>query len=85
MKSLDGMFAYVVYDQKKKLIYLNSDVQGEKKIFFYEDDECLICSSSIKSILKYIRKKKVVLNDKVIRDYFDMINFLNFNNSIYKK
>ena len=30
---IDGMFAYCVYDQKRKKIYFSSDTQGEKKYF----------------------------------------------------
>ena len=41
-RKIDGMFAYCIYNQKNKKIYFSSDVQGEKKLFYFNDDNYLI-------------------------------------------
>ena len=48
---LDGMYAYVAYDKKKKDVYFSRDPQGEKSLYKFEDSEYIILSSEIRSIL----------------------------------
>ena len=67
-KKIDGMFAYCIYDQKKKKIYFASDVQGEKKLFYFNNEDYLIISSTISSILAVLGKEELNLNS--INNYF---------------
>ena len=50
---LNGMFAYVVYDKLKDKLIIVNDIQGEKNLYFYQDEEYFIVSSTIKSIQNF--------------------------------
>jgi asparagine synthase (glutamine-hydrolysing) len=84
-KLLDGMYAYCVYDEKNKYLYIASDPQGEKKIYHYTDDNFTIFSSTIIPILKFISKNKIKINYNTLKDYFDRRHFLNSENTFYEK
>ncbi|MDA7770582.1 asparagine synthase-related protein [Candidatus Pelagibacter sp.] len=86
-KLLDGMFAYCVFDEKNNNIFFASDVQGEKKLFYYNDDNYLICSSNILAIKKFLIKKKlqIEINISRFKDYFDTRHFIFSNETIYNK
>mgnify|MGYP003719413549 CR=1 FL=1 len=38
------MFAYVIYDKLKDKLTIVNDVQGEKNLYYYDDDNILIIS-----------------------------------------
>ena len=67
-KLLDGMFAYVVYDKKNDSINIVNDSQGEKNLYYFEDKNFFIVSSTIEPILFFTKTKK--LNDKPLKNYF---------------
>ena len=50
---LDGMYAFIVYDKVKNQILINRDPQGEKIIYIFEDNNEIIFSSEINSIVHY--------------------------------
>lgn len=81
-KKIDGMFAYCIYDQKKKKIYFASDVQGEKKLFYFNNEDYLIISSTISSILAVLGKKELNLDS--INNYFSTRHYLFFGDTCYK-
>ena len=81
-KKIDGMFAYCIYDQKKKTIYFASDAQGEKKLFYLNNDDYLIISSTISSILVTLGKKELNLDS--IDNYLATRHYLFFNDTCYK-
>ena len=81
-KKINGMFSYVVFDNLKNKLIFSSDIQGEKRLYKYNDDDYFILSSTIKSILDFIKKKE--LNKEVIRNYFCTRHLLFKKNTIYK-
>ena len=81
-KKINGMFSYVVFDEFEKKLIFSSDIQGEKRLYRYIDEDYLILSSTIKSILDFIKKKE--LNKKVIRNYFCTRHFIFKDNTIFK-
>ena len=87
VKLLEGMFAYCVFDEKNKKISFASDPQGEKKLFFYNDNEYLICCSNILGIKKFLEENniKFKIDENRFKDYFDTRHFLFLNDSIYNK
>ena len=80
---LDGMYAYVVFDKKKKNLIISSDPQGEKRLYIYEDKKTIILSSEINSILHYTNDKEIDPN--ILKNYFYTRHFINFNNTLFKK
>ena len=47
--------------KKRNEIYFASDAQGEKKLFYFNNDDYLIISSTISSILVVLGEKKLNL------------------------
>ena len=84
LKSIEGMFAYVVYDNQKKKLYYATDTQGEKKLFRYEDKNYFILSSNVNSILKFF-DKDFDINEQQILDYLNTRHFLIDQKTFYKK
>ena len=87
VKLLDGMFAYCVFDEKRNKISFASDPQGEKKLFFYNDNQYLICSSNILAIKKFLEKNNlsISISENRFKDYFDTRHFIFSNETIYNK
>ena len=53
VKHLNGMFAFLLYDQKKHLVVLARDHFGIKPLYYYQDDDRIITASEIKAILEH--------------------------------
>lgn len=84
LKSIEGMFAYAVYDNQNKKLYYATDTQGEKKLFSYEDKNYFILSSNIHAIMKFFNIN-FKINRQQIFDYLNSRHFLTDNNTFYKK
>jgi asparagine synthase (glutamine-hydrolysing) len=59
LEKLRGMFAFALYDQKKKELILARDPIGKKPLYYYWDGRHLIFASEIKSILKAFNGLKI--------------------------
>lgn len=81
-KKLDGMFAYCVYDREKNKIYIASDPQGEKKLFYFNNKNFSIISSTISAIIAFLKKED--LNIKSFKNYFFTRHFLFHKSTCYK-
>ena len=82
-KLINGMFVYVIYDKEKDNLIIVNDVQGEKNLYYYEDDENFIIASTIQAILAF--NKTYELNTSTIKNYFFSRHFMSpedtcFNN-----
>ena len=82
-KLLNGMFAYVIYDIKKNNLIISNDVQGEKNLYYYNDDNFFIVSSTPKSILKFIGRTN--LNTDVLKSYFTTRHYMPLNETCFSK
>tara|TARA_R110000868_G_scaffold155691_6_gene382182 strand:- start:54230 stop:55990 length:1761 start_codon:yes stop_codon:yes gene_type:complete len=80
---LDGMYVYSIYDQSSKRIYFTRDMQGEKTLYLYEDDDFFIASSQIDAIKEFIPNLKI--NSDALKDYFHTRHFLQINRTAYQK
>tara|TARA_B100001057_G_scaffold501155_1_gene621158 strand:+ start:887 stop:2635 length:1749 start_codon:yes stop_codon:yes gene_type:complete len=81
-KLFEGMFAYVIFDFKKNQLKIVNDSQGEKNLYYYNDSNFLIISSTINPIIKFLEKK--VLNKKVIYNYFFTRHFMPIHETAFK-
>ncbi len=52
VKRLRGMFAFGIWDDRNKSLFLARDRVGKKPLFYYSDNRCLIFASEIKAILQ---------------------------------
>ena len=73
-KKFNGMFAYVVYDQFKKNLEAVVDPQGEKTLYYYNDANYFIISSTIKSLVFFLKKKKI--EKESLKNYFRTRHFI---------
>ncbi|MFA6329462.1 MAG: asparagine synthase (glutamine-hydrolyzing) [Candidatus Micrarchaeia archaeon] len=58
VEKLDGMFAFAVFDKKKRVLTFARDHLGKKPFFYYLDDKRFVFASEIKALLEFpvIRK-----------------------------
>ena len=78
---INGMFTYCVIDKKRKKVYFSSDVQGEKKLFLFQNDDNFVLSSNINAIINYIEKDS--LNIDQIKNYFNSRHFIYETDTIF--
>lgn len=64
-----GMFAFALWDEKKRTLFAARDRVGIKPFIYYHDKERFIFASELKSILKHPGIDKS-LNESAIYDYF---------------
>ena len=82
----NGMFAYAIWEEKDRRLIIARDRLGIKPLYYYLDDQTLVFSSEIKSIL---RDSRVVakVDCKALIDYTTFQNILDgktFFNAITK-
>jgi len=73
VKRFNGMWAFVIYDKKKKSFFVSRDRLGIRPLYYYFDKEKFICASEIKAILKY-PGIKAELNFNALNEYFTFQN-----------
>ena len=67
---LDGMWAFSIYDLKKKIVFVSRDHFGQKPFFYYRDENKFIFGSEIKYIFKIASNKKIKkINYDKLKDY----------------
>jgi asparagine synthase (glutamine-hydrolysing) len=60
VKRFRGMFAFAIWDDANKSVFLARDRCGEKPLLYYRDGECLAFASELKAIVPMIGKKPVL-------------------------
>lgn len=61
----NGIFAFAIWDSKKKRIFLARDHFGVKPLYYLEDNEKLVFASELKSILHYSKTSRHI-NEKAL-------------------
>ena len=51
VKKLRGMFAFCIWDAKKKSLFLARDRLGKKPLYYFYDKSCFVFASEIKAII----------------------------------
>ena len=83
IKSIDGMYAIILYDNNNNSITISRDPQGEKCLYLFEDYENIILSSEINSIIHYVGK--LFINKDILKSYFFSRHFITLKQSIFNK
>ncbi len=69
LKRFNGMFAFAIWDDRNKRLFLARDRAGIKPLYYFFDKDRFIFASEIKSILEFDIKKQI--NEKILYDYFN--------------
>lgn len=85
LKHIEGMFAFAIYDRKKKMITLARDHFGKKPLYYYLDEEIFCFASEIKAIIKDIRIKKKLKIDQMSLCKYLIYGYVPSPNSIFDK
>ena len=80
---INGMFAFVIWDSKKQLLFAARDRMGVKPFHYYIDNEKFLWGSEIKSILEHENVDKTIDN-LALSDYFSFMS-IPAPKTIYKK
>lgn len=81
-KLLDGMFAYVVFDKREKVLHVCRDVQGEKSLYLFEDSLSIVISSEITPIL--LLKPHIEKDYESLQSYFLSRHCMQREHTMYK-
>jgi asparagine synthase (glutamine-hydrolysing) len=68
LERLNGMFAFVIYDRKKRLLFAARDRFGVKPFYYYFRDGKFVFASEIKAILQVL-PKTAKLNKEALSEY----------------
>ena len=55
VEHFDGIFAFAIYDEEKREIFMARDSLGGKPLYYINDGRRLVFASEIKGLLKYLR------------------------------
>lgn len=81
LSKLEGMFAFAIWDDGKKVLYLARDRLGEKPLYYSSDsNKGIIFSSNVKSIISHPQ-----LKNKVKIDISSIDQYLSFNYLLFEK
>lgn len=71
VQRFNGMFAFALWDSRKRRLWVVRDRLGVKPLYYYRDHEVFVCSSEIKPILRsgVVEPK---LNEDVLDAYFSV-------------
>lgn len=86
LQFLDGMFAFAIWNSKKKELFLARDRIGVKPLYYYYKHNEFLFASEIKALLQY-KEIKRVLNENCLRQvilYAYPINNETFFKDIYE-
>lgn len=77
----NGMFAFVIHDKRKKILFGARDRLGEKPLYYFHDSENFIFASEIKAILAS-GQVKASMNNESLHEYLTFQYYLD-NNTLF--
>lgn len=83
VQRFNGMFSFVLWDDRTRKLWVVRDRLGIKPLYYYSDDHVIVCSSEIKPILNtgLVRPE---MNDNVLDAYFS-IGYVPGPETMFKK
>lgn len=85
LKKIEGMFAFAIFDKKKKKIFLARDHFGEKPVYYFLDSAFFCFASELKAILKNRQIGKKLSVDPIAPAEFLVCGYIPSPRSIYKE
>jgi asparagine synthase (glutamine-hydrolysing) len=82
LPKLNGMFAFAIYDEKKKEIFIARDRLGEKPLYYSFDESSFFWASELKSIAAACPEKKQIA-EQALSVYFSL-SYIPAPYTIYK-
>ena len=79
---LNGMFSYIIFDNYQKKLIINNDSQGEKNLYYFDNSDFLVVSSTIESILIFLGNHN--MQNDTLKNYFGTRHFMPLNNTAFK-
>ena len=81
----NGMWAFAIWDLKKKILFLSRDPFGEKPLYYYINKDGFYFASEIKFIKSLTNDKFEKNNDKIFQNLFYGYKSLNKTNDTFFK
>lgn len=78
LKKINGMFAFCLYDKKKKLVYLVRDRIGKKPLYYIKTTDYVAFASEVKAFFP-LKKFKFLLDRNILNLWFTL-PYLPLNN-----
>lgn len=75
VKRLNGMFAFAIYDRRKKRLFLARDRFGVKPLYYYAAGPLFVFSSEVKAIVRHPDVPRDI-NPIALREYFTYENVM---------
>ena len=70
VKHLDGRFAFVIYDEAHREIFIARDTLGARPLYYFCDGKKFAFASEIKGLLRYFKDGREVPREAVIEKIF---------------
>ncbi|MEQ8239370.1 MAG: asparagine synthase (glutamine-hydrolyzing) [Cyclobacteriaceae bacterium] len=81
LQKLNGFFAFAIYDQKDKSLFVARDRMGIKPLYYYHDEDKFLFASELKSILSFGIKKEI---DRTALHLYFQLTYIPSPYSIFK-
>lgn len=81
---LNGMFAFALWDNKRKNLFLSRDLLGEKPLYYSLIDGAFTFSSEIKPLAHFIGLNKLNIKSESISDFMSL-GYIPGTNTIYEE
>ena len=83
VKYLNGMFAFALWDENTRKLFIARDRSGVKPLYFFQQGKLLVFGSEVKTILKHPLYKKNI--DPTALDLYCYIGYVPHDRSIFSK
>tara|TARA_B100000686_G_scaffold257994_1_gene270173 strand:+ start:69 stop:1988 length:1920 start_codon:yes stop_codon:yes gene_type:complete len=83
LEKVEGMFAFCLYDIRKKQVYIARDRFGEKPLYFYCRNRCFYFSSEMKPLISSLKNKLTINFDSL--EHFLQKSYVSSTSSIFNE
>lgn len=78
---LDGMFAFSIYDKRRKKVFIARDFFGEKPLYYYNTESSFYWASELKSIVEVLSSRPAISKEAL--NLFFQLTYIPSPHSIY--